>query len=282
MTAPPIDLWNAETFDPELLARLRPHENLMVDYYRRDDEITLSHDLGRGPGRSILRPANVHAAAFYAFRDGLVGDMAQRSIRAWHYTRLTDAEIDALRQHGPHPSTPATLQLRLEGLVAAGMLSTVEAAALYAASPFHTQLESRTEKFWMVSHPDPVEDGGVTPLMSYWGGEVASMHLRDQALKGRLATIGRPRILELAAPLSATRHAFDAAEAVVATFARSRGAIPQPHDFDLYVDIALPPGAILDVYSEGDATFSAMGKTFPPGFVDHAIGRWKELTGDDD
>jgi hypothetical protein len=53
VTGPLIDVWDDATFDPELANRLRPHVDLVVAYYRRDQAIFLSHDLGRGPGRGL-------------------------------------------------------------------------------------------------------------------------------------------------------------------------------------------------------------------------------------
>ena len=283
MDGRPIDVWNCATFDPELADRLEPHADLVVDYYRRDHAIFLSHDLGRGPGRALIRPENSHAGAFQALREGLLPVLAGRTIRAWHYTRLTEAEVERLRREGPHPSTPHSLGERLAAVVADGHLTGAQAAAILAASPFQTeQLESRRDKFWMNSHPIPVDDSGVEPLMAHWGGEVASMFLRDQAVLDGLAAIGLPRIVELAAPLRHTLHAYSAAEAVVATFARSKGAIPAKQDFDLYIDTPLPGAAVLAVHSEGEAAFADVGRTHPAGYVDVGVGRWKELTGDDD
>jgi hypothetical protein len=56
LIAPPIDVWNAASFDPELIARLTPHANLIVDYYRRNRAIFLSHDLGRGQAAACYGP----------------------------------------------------------------------------------------------------------------------------------------------------------------------------------------------------------------------------------
>jgi hypothetical protein len=44
----------------------------------------------------------------------------------------------------------------------------------------------------------------------------------------------------------------------------------------------LPPEAILAVHSNGEPSFIRMAQGYPAGFVDVSIGRWKELTGEDD
>jgi hypothetical protein len=69
--------------------------------------------------------------------------------------------------------------------------------------------------------------------------------------------------------------------AVIATFARSQGGIPDKLAFDLRVTSPLPPAAVLTVHTEGEKAFEGMGRCYPAGFVDVAIGRWKELTGED-
>ena len=278
-----IDVWDAKTFDPVLMRRLTPHAGLVVDYFARDHAIFLAHDLGREPGRDLLRPDNEHADALQDLREEIGRFMAQRTIRAWHYTRLTDGEVRTLRQDGVHLSTPDTLDRRLRAVVSAGGLTDAQAQALFAASPFHsTQKEARSGKFWMTSHPIAVDDGGVEPLLAHWGGEVASMWTKDEALLAPLARIGQPRILEVAVPLTSTRHSYSAGEAVVATFARAQGAIPSKQAFDLYAREPLSAAAILAVHTDGELGFLAMGRGHPPGYVDVDVGRWKELTGEVD
>jgi hypothetical protein len=275
-----IDVWDAQSFDPELTAQLHDHLDVITAYVARDREIFLAHELGRS--RSLMRPDNTHAAAFHALQDAMGEAMKTRSIRAWHYTRMTDAEVALARRDGIHLSTPQALQTRFDALVAAGDLTADQVEALYAASPFHAQHDSRSGKFWMTSHPIAIDDGGVEPLMAHWGGEVASMWMKDEALFAPLATIGRPRILEVAVPLAATHHAHSAGCAVVATYGRAEGAHPEKKAFDLYVHEPLLSTALLAVHTEGEATFAAMGRTHPAGFVDVSIGFWKELTGEDD
>jgi hypothetical protein len=44
----------------------------------------------------------------------------------------------------------------------------------------------------MTSHPVCVGDGGVEPLLKHWGGEVASMWVRDEALLSPLPSSAVP------------------------------------------------------------------------------------------
>jgi len=209
--------------------------------------------------------------------------MASRTIRAFHYTRLTNDEVAELRRSGIHLSTPTTLRRRLDAQVVSGALPPEIADQLYDASPFHSeQRDVRSEKLWMVSHPIAVDDNGVAPLMARWGGEVASFWISDTTLSAPLTRLGKARVAEIAVPLEATRHSHAASKAVVATFGRARGAIPEKSVFDLYLKASIPATAVLALHTEGDAAFTAMGRTYPAGFVDVDVGRWKELTGEVD
>lgn len=278
-----IDVWDVETFDTTLIARLEADEALVRNYLTTEHEITLAHDLGRGPGRSIMRPENRYSVAFYDLQAAIGREMETRTIRVWHYTRLTDAEVGVLRRDGVHLSTPTTLRARFAMLVEAGDLTVETAERLYAGSPFHSdQLKARQGKFWMTSHPTAIDDGDVEQLLAHWGGEVTSMWTHDPGLLVQLAKIGAPRVIELAVAMAFTRHSHCAGSAVVATFGRALGCIPEKHAFDLYAVGPLPPGVVEAVHTKGEPAFAALGRGYPERFVDVAIGRWRELTGEDD
>lgn len=267
-----IDVWDVGTFDSDLLEVLESNTGLICAYFDTDRQIFLSYDLGHGPNQPMQRPENPYAAEFYGLVEAMNRDMAARIIRAFHYTRLTDEEVTALRRSGVHLSTPETLRRQLDLLVASGRLEPDVADRLYAESPFHSdQLHARSDKFWMASHPLPADDSGVVPLVKHWGGEVASMWVRDAAVSAPLTMLGKARIIEVATPLVATRHSYAAAKAVVATFGRARGAIPEKSAFDLYVKEPLPATAVVAVHTEGDAAFSSVGRTYPP---DSSTSMW--------
>jgi hypothetical protein len=83
-------------------------------------------------------------------------------------------------------------------------------------------------------------------------------------------------------PVRLADCSFSAARAVVATFTRSRGGVPDKLDFDLRMTSPLRPAAVLAVHTEGEPAFEGIGRCYPASFVDVNIGRWKELTGEDD
>lgn len=279
----PIDVWDVATFDPDLVSVLSRNSDLIRDYLATEDRIFLAHDYAPRPIGHSPRPNNPHGYAFIRLEECLGVLMETRTIRAWHYTRLTDAEVSALQRGGIHLSTPDTLCERLDGLVTQGLLAREAADALFAGSPFRSaQREARSGKFWMTSHPVNPSYSGVERLLGYWGGEVASFFTDDPAMLASIAAIGSARVIEVAVPLSYTRQAVSAGTAAISAWARFQGGIPSMHSFDVYACEPLPPSAVLRVHSEGDATFRALGASYPDGYVNYDLGRWKELTGEDD
>ena len=194
--------------------------------------------------------------------------MEQRTIRAWHYTRLTDDETALLKSEGVYVST---LEPSVEGSTfrhPRARCRPKTADALYAASPFHHQHDLRAGKFWMTSHPVAADDSGVELLLGHWGGEGVYFWLKDPELIERVKSLGRPRVIELAVPLAVTRHAYSAAKAVVATFVRTLGCDPDWSAFDLYTTSALGADAVLNIHTEGEPDFAALARGYPASFVD--------------
>ncbi len=281
MNSTPLDLWDVKTFDPALVAVLTKNAELIRAHIETERCIFLTYDYGPGRASCGGRPENPHAHAYLQLQDDMAADMQFRTIRAYHYTRLTDSEVEAMQRDGIHLSTLATLRRRLNTCVVDGLLTTAEADALYAASPFHEQITIRAGRFWLTSHPFVVDDLGVFPLLTHWGGEATYMWLQDEALIAKVQAIGKPRIIEAAVSLNSTTASHRAGESALATFARSLGCVTSKHAIDVCVTAALPFEAILAVHTDGQHTFTAMGRSYPAGFVDLDLTHWKDLTGED-
>lgn len=241
-----------KTFDDELLDALRDKHTLIRDYLTRDREIFGTYDNYYGTSRPHSRPDNLHRNSFQVFQESLIPLMEARFIRGFHYTRITDAELEIMCAEGIRLSTPSYLKTRLDALVSANLLTTVEARIISDQSPFKTQLDVRQNMFWMMSSRLPMDDVGVKPLLAAWGGEVASMHLTDSELLAKLQSIGRPRMIEVATPLSATNKTYYAACAVVAAYALQYGWPSEKGMFDFSVKKDLPADAILNVFTQNN------------------------------
>ena len=265
MITKPIDVWDVETFDDALLTRLNERSELIMGYLETDRRQLFEREASdhRHP-----YPTNPYARHFIAFEESLIPVMAERSIRAWHYTRLTEAEAQTMRRTGPVLSDIQGIRNRLEAQVIAGSFTSEIAEALWDNSPFHEQEEIRTGMFWMSSSPTAISNGLVDGLLKHWGGESVYFYQEDEELLAILQKIGVARVIELKVPLCATNREFTAAGAVISTFARSIGCDSRNGSFDLYANRRLGPEAVLAIHSEGDAAFEAMGREYPERFVD--------------
>ena len=155
-----IDVWNVESFDTCLLEELRANAELIHSYHLTEKKNFHEYT---SADRWIPYPGNPYAGAYYGFVEWISRQMELRTIRAWHYTRLTNAEADIIRHNGVHVCTETTIRQRLEAQVSAGAFSPETADELFAASPLHTksQRPGRLGKFWMVSYPVKIDDLGV-------------------------------------------------------------------------------------------------------------------------
>lgn len=260
-----IDVWDVQTFDEGLITELHANVDLVRNFIEADRKLFLESQASHV---GMLHASNPYAQRYLQFLDDLSCKMETRTIRAWHYTRLTDLEEQTIRASGIWLSTPETTRQRLKAQVAAGHLSTEIAEALFAESPFNNseQAKARSDRFWMVSHPVEIADGGVTLLLDNWGGEAVYFWLTDPDLRKVVAAIGKPRVLELAVPLSASRQAYSAGKAVVAAFARVLGCKPDFGKFDLCVTRPLGPETVLAVHCAGEAAFTCIGNGYPTSF----------------
>ncbi|RCK39991.1 hypothetical protein [Thalassospira xiamenensis] len=264
--AGPIDIWDLSTFDRELLELLKANEALIRDYTEEENRIFLGYDLGRDQTLH-LRPSNRYWDDHHELEKCLAAKMAERSIRAFHYTRLTEAEIGKLQNQGIHLSTQDSLKDRLAGQVEAGAFSEEIASRLYDLSPLRSgQENNRSGMFWLSALPLSVDDGGVERLLSHWGGEAVYMWLEDRSLIELVQSIGKKFVIEACVPLSATKHAYDAAQAVMETFARSLKLHPENKTFDVCVRSDLPSEAIFKIHTEGEECFRKLGCGYPASY----------------
>ena len=259
-------MWDVETFDAALLSDLRDHCALIEGYIKTDREISDEYEKS---DHTHLRRENPYADAFYRYKERvLLALMQTRTIRAWHYSRMTDSEVARMRQAGVVPSNLATIRARLDLMVAEGVFDQTIADHLYERSPFHDDpYGGRTNKFWMTSHPVPIDDGGVEFLLGLWGGESAAFtHIRGP-MREPLSKIGRGRILEIAVPLQVSRHVSSSVDGLLSGFAASIGLRHDHSAFDLYAMEQLPPSAILAIHSEGEGSFVRIGNEYPARLI---------------
>lgn len=263
---PAMDVWNVNTFDAGLRGDLDVHADLIRNYFVTSKQLWLEREAS---DHTMPTPENPYAGEYNWVNEHIMGLMEERTIRAWHYTRMTDGEVTTLRRDGIYISTLDSIHKRFAVQVNAGAFSQNVADRLFADSPFQRgQLDARSNKFWMVSHPVNTEDSSVKLLLESWGGESAYFWQRDPDLQAILMRIGRSRILEIAVPLAYSRHSYSAAEAVVATYARTLGCCPDKGAFDLYTHQPLRAEHIQSIHSQGDLAYTNIARGYPAEYID--------------
>jgi hypothetical protein len=259
-----LDVWDSAKWDDVLLRRLSDNSQLITAYFLMDRTLYLEREAS---DHTLVMPSNPHAGAYMDFVEAFADDMNLRTIRAWHYARMTEDEVAAVKLTGIHLSTLESLKNRIERQVRASTLERALADRIFTNSPFHSeQRAARSNKFWMTSHPIPIDDYGVAPLLSHWGGEAVYFFQKDEAIRSVLSAMGMPCVLEIAVPLAATKHAYSAARAIVGEYAREQGVYAEQFAFDLYVERSLGAETILRVISEKEPDFANLGLTYPDTF----------------
>ncbi|MBN8197766.1 hypothetical protein [Thalassospira povalilytica] len=271
-----IDLWDVDTFDADVIDLLEKNEAVVRNYVEEENRIFLSYDLQRDQSL-FIRPRNQHATAYMELEENVHDLIASSSIRGFHYTRLTEDEVERLGCHGIELSSSDTLRNRLAAQVNFGRISKESASQLYNLSPLQNgQKENRSGQFWLASYPVVVTDHRVQPLLGHWGGEVVYMWLQNPSLIQMVEKIGRATVLEVCVPLSATNDVFSASKAIVRTFAHSLGLNAENGEFDVCVRENLPPEAILKVHQEDSMEFKSLGCGYPESYVKNDEIWWEE------
>lgn len=257
-----IDLWNPDTFSAELERTLTAKSQLIFDYHSEAHRL-MDENLNSSPYQS-LKP-NRFSADFLSFQEyELTPILAGSRIRAWHYARLLDHEVAAMRQ-GLVPSSLVFLKKRLNDLVAMDLLSQEEADKVFQESPFQSQEGIRSGRLWIVTVPLHYCDTGVSTLLESWGGESAYFWLSDEGLATKLRNLGMSRILEIEVALSDGLNSFSASSTVLEAWAKKQGAPVVPTGCDLAITNCLGTAKLVRVHTEGESAFEAIAKTYPEG-----------------
>ena len=257
-----MDCWNSETFDDELRGLFVSCSDIIANYFREDKRLMDEH-LNSDPYES-LKPNQYSAAYQQVLEDMITPMLLERSIRVWHYTRLLDDEVLSMKRRLAL-STLGSLQQRLEALKSKQILTQNEADIIFQESPFQSQEDSRSNRFWTVTVPVSPEDSGVKPLLKSWGGESTYFWLSNEAIANKLKSIGQPRIVEVETKLRDCLNAYSVASTASQAWAASMGVIVSIEGTDLTITDCLETANVLKVHTVDDATFKEMGKTYPDG-----------------
>ena len=257
-----MDCWNPDTFDEELRQLFHRYSEVIQCYFREDKRLMDEH-LKSNPYES-LKP-NQHNAQYNRILEHILTPaFFDRSIRVWHYTRLLDYEVISIMQK-IIPSTITSLNDRLNTLVKNKFLTRDEANIIIKESPFQSQENIRSNRFWSVTIPLSPENCGVKPLLESWGGESAYFWLSDEMTVNKLKKIGSPCIVEVETQLRDNLNAYSVAVTASKAWAVTLGEDVSIDGTDLAITGCIETADVLKVHTVKDEIFNEIGKTYPSG-----------------
>lgn len=177
-------------------------------------------------------------------------------ILAWHNTRLTAREADAILANGMFlPSVDALLQ-RIDAAQAEGAFSSAIADGFkgrhQADSP------TRAGRIWFL-FTRPHNDTGIEDFLRFWGGESLYAAIdRDPTLGPVLRSVGIPSVVEAAIPIALFPDSLGFESHIARQFSAWRAGHSYdglPHD---RVRVALPRECIRRIVTFPSAEFSEL------------------------
>lgn len=255
-----LDSWNHKTFGTTISSVLSEHSELVGNYHEEDRRLMEEH-LNSSPYQS-LKPNRLHNAYAKLKEEILTPILSNTRTRVWHYTRLTDYEVDSMRQQ-PVLSSLNHLKDRLEKLVANELLTLEESEMVYSESPFHLQHEIRANRLWTTNIPLAPSDSGVMPLLESWGGESAYFWLKNESISTKLKSIGSARIVEMETSLSDNLNGYSVSDTVLKAWARNLGVPLQVSGCDLPITNCIDTMKVVRVHTKGESSFEAIATSYP-------------------
>jgi hypothetical protein len=252
--------WDPKSFNYEIVSVLGNHSELISDYFSEDIRLMNEH-LSSSPYQSLK--SNRFNYAFSDFKENVLTPILKHNrIIVWHYTRLTDDEVEMMCKR-LMTSTLDYLKLRLELLVSKGLLTYEESQVVFKQSPFHNQERNRSGMLWTTTTPEPTTDMGVEPLLNSWGGESAYFWLTDEGLKTKLKEIGLPRVIEIEVELTDGLNAFSVSETVLEAWAKKLGISIAPSGTDLSIKSSVNKAKVVKVHTKGENSFNDLAESYP-------------------
>ncbi|WP_395517747.1 hypothetical protein [Pseudorhizobium flavum] len=199
--------------------------------------------------------------------------MSMMIVRAFHYTRMTDDEVDRLQAGGVVLTSVDFLRERLGRRVEAGDLSQELADQIVSRTALANAEFGVRDGFWLTALPIPPADSRVNLLVQHWGGEGAYWAFEtgseDQILE-TLRGIGRGRIVEFQVPIKSAlmgETGAGTATNMLDVYASRLGILRYPRDLDLNLVSPLPASAVLKVHSQGEREYDRFAVGYPFSFA---------------
>ena len=182
--------------------------------------------------------------------------LKRHTIRGWHCTRLTDTEVNAIKERGLHPPDRETLRWRLEEVAENGLMAKEIRDRLLAENS--ASEGSRTGKIWFCfDQPCKRDEGAVGRFFSHWGGEALYGHHEKDSVAGPiLAQIGKPRVIEVEVPVVVIDQSYRCAFRVRKQWLEAgEESLGTGEGFDSYSVTPISPDAINKIVTYPERAF---------------------------
>ena len=254
-----VSLSDESTWPEDLLGFLKKNENILRAYEEAEAKLADDDTWGQPYVPMALRPPNPHTDARRRVLEEVECNYADIvSLRGFHCTRLTDAEVEAIRDEGMTPWDSRSLELRIAALVDARLIDRKIAARL--ANENEAASETRERRIWFIFTPEPLRrESGVNLLFRYWGGEALyGLHIDDSETGPILRSVGTARLIEAVVAVSRLGpHAWPG-DVLVRRFLSARGMTLYGLDYENRTMLPVPPENFRRIISRSEATFEAL------------------------
>lgn len=259
-----IEIEEQESWPPAFLREAVAHRKLVIDYHGERRRIDKLCELD--VAMRVRPPENKHANEYNQLVARLEAILAAHSLVAYHCTRLTREEINAIKSDGMKVLSKELVQRRLDQCFASGHLNAAEHEYLSTSESIGSNLSDdfahRTGKIWFCPNRSTLQDYlSVHRLFRSWGGEaIYCGHEEDARISITLTRIGSPSIVKCAIPFSRGNQPHqNFSERFLSQSVSDEVRYPEPSaGFDLHTKSDVAASEILDIIEFTDSRFQGL------------------------
>lgn len=236
------------TWPPSIVEYLESHRDLFAEWERRrcDSARATKPDIGS------LEVVRERVAEYERASADLRSILGSYELRGYHCTRLTDAEIDHIKNNGMQLPDLAMLCRRIDALQNAQLMEPHIADRLRKEN----QADDRNRAgIWFCFFQPHLDPSGIQRFFRSWGGEALyNLHESDPLTGPVLRTIGTPCVIEADVPIASLGMGLE--DKVARQFLANRGLeTPGPCDHEDYVTSPIAVQNIRRIVREPDPAF---------------------------
>lgn len=244
---------DVSSWPTEIVRFIEQNQELFDDWHGPTAE---SRDRNRQPGEHRIGPrfsAKVYDQTVNEFQQLLLPHTLESG---FHCTRLTPAEIGAIRRGGMQLQNSTSLRSRIAALELAGLIDNDAAAAFSSVNGADD--DNRAGMIWFCFFPPHLAgEGAIERLFRYWGGEALYIWHEDDANRSVvLERVGVPSIVVADVPIRLLERNSSLVITLVRRHFQNRGnEIVESARHETYTRFPLPAEAIRRVVCFPEAEF---------------------------